>query len=871
MRHGHSLVRRIGFGAALLLLAPAAFAQNQTPLFVTANPAGFTTDALSKVAPNLSATTATFGQFGLVQSIESVAFSGTDAYATFDGPTGTGGLLFEAGLGAETTGRNLELGDRYVYGPATGLVAPRGLVVVAARGWVLVADTGPATAPAVRVFAPTASGNAAPLFTVSNLGTTAMGAPRAPWDVAYDNASDRLYVAGTDGVVAVFDTFSATQGAGGPSRTFTPAEGGAKISVNLHGIVYDAATNYLVLSDVGSATSATDGQVFVVANASTASGLTAVRFRNSGAATMLGNPVDIAVAGGSLYVAEKINSQVQRYDGVLGLTGSVNAAPNATLAVTNPESVDFTGAGALFAALNTPTRDTDAVVRIAADLSAVTATFGGLGILTSIESVTLGWDGMGVLTFDGRSGGGLLFVNNLAQAMMKPVGLGDRFIYGPATGLVMPKGLIGNSIRDWVLVADVGPAPAVRVFSPWASGNVAPLFVVSNLGLTAAGAPRAPWDIDYDTASDRLYVAGTDGVVAVFDMFSMTQGASGPSRTITPSDGTAKISVNLHGIDYVASADLLVLTDVGSAASATDGQLFTIASASTASGLTAVRFRNSGAATMLGNPVDVVTDGMAAYVAEKSNNMLQRYDGILGLTGTASTAPNAMLTVPSAESVAFSTVQALACTDPATEPMYAGGVVRNTAGTRTFIRVTVPTGGVSFMFYNTSNLVVGDPETSPNSNTVLTGFTRTGMTFTFAPAASPAEVFFPITTAGGGTTVRFFLRITDTCGRTVDVDPTLTVTGTETEAAAATFGLDAARPNPTSGTATIRFALGTAGDVRLAVYDLLGREVARLVDDTRGAGTYTVPFNGADLPAGLYVYRLTAEGRTATRTLTLAR
>ena len=51
--------------------------------------------------------------------------------------------------------------------------------------------------------------------------------------------------------------------------------------------------------------------------------------------------VDLAFAGDALYVAEKANSRVLRYDGVLGLRGLVDAAPDAAIAVDSAESVQL--------------------------------------------------------------------------------------------------------------------------------------------------------------------------------------------------------------------------------------------------------------------------------------------------------------------------------------------------------------------------------------------------------------------------------------------------------------------------------------------------------------------------------------------------
>jgi hypothetical protein len=87
-------------------------------------------------------------------------------------------------------------------------------------------------------------------------------------------------------------------------------------------------------------------------------------------------------------------------------------------------------------------------------------------------------------------------------------------------------------------------------------------------------------------------------------------------------------------------------------------------------------------------------------------------------------------------------------------------------------------------------------------------------------------------------------------------------------------------PNPFNPSTTIRFSLpagesGVSGtgsrSVKLSVYDLLGREVAVLVNDSRPAGEYSVLFNGHGLSSGAYFYRLQADGRAVTKKFLLAR
>lgn len=63
-------------------------------------------------------------------------------------------------------------------------------------------------------------------------------------------------------------------------------------------------------------------------------------------------------------------------------------------------------------------------------------------------------------------------------------------------------------------------------------------------------------------------------------------------------------------------------------------------------------------------------------------------------------------------------------------------------------------------------------------------------------------------------------------------------------------------PNPFNPTTTIRCEVPSAGIVSLKVYDVIGREVATLVDGFRERGAFTAVFDATDLPSGVYLYRL---------------
>jgi len=85
------------------------------------------------------------------------------------------------------------------------------------------------------------------------------------------------------------------------------------------------------------------------------------------------------------------------------------------------------------------------------------------------------------------------------------------------------------------------------------------------------------------------------------------------------------------------------------------------------------------------------------------------------------------------------------------------------------------------------------------------------------------------------------------------------------------FGLEQNYPNPFNPETAIRLQIPDYGFVSLRVYDLLGRQVATLVDEYRAPGSYSVRFDASNLSSGTYIYRLTAGGTTAARRMMLVK
>ncbi|MBU1422363.1 MAG: T9SS type A sorting domain-containing protein, partial [Bacteroidetes bacterium] len=75
-----------------------------------------------------------------------------------------------------------------------------------------------------------------------------------------------------------------------------------------------------------------------------------------------------------------------------------------------------------------------------------------------------------------------------------------------------------------------------------------------------------------------------------------------------------------------------------------------------------------------------------------------------------------------------------------------------------------------------------------------------------------------------------------------------------------TFELKQNFPNPFNPTTTIKFSIPHSAFVTLKVYDVLGNEIANLVQEEKEMGKYQIRFNGFNLPSGVYFYRLVVSG-----------
>ena len=85
------------------------------------------------------------------------------------------------------------------------------------------------------------------------------------------------------------------------------------------------------------------------------------------------------------------------------------------------------------------------------------------------------------------------------------------------------------------------------------------------------------------------------------------------------------------------------------------------------------------------------------------------------------------------------------------------------------------------------------------------------------------------------------------------------------------YSLSQNYPNPFNPSTTIKFSIPQSGLVSLKIYNILGAEVASLVDEVKSAGTYDVQFNAGDIASGVYLYKLVTPNFVETKKMLLVK
>jgi len=119
------------------------------------------------------------------------------------------------------------------------------------------------------------------------------------------------------------------------------------------------------------------------------------------------------------------------------------------------------------------------------------------------------------------------------------------------------------------------------------------------------------------------------------------------------------------------------------------------------------------------------------------------------------------------------------------------------------------------------------------------------------------------------TTVPITLTGTVNEGRPISVSISSPTDVEENETIPTEFALSQNYPNPFNPSTTINYKIPTNYFVNLKIYDILGNEIAILVNEEKTAGSYSVNFNATNLPSGTYIYKITAGNFIETKKMVL--
>ncbi len=176
-------------------------------------------------------------------------------------------------------------------------------------------------------------------------------------------------------------------------------------------------------------------------------------------------------------------------------------------------------------------------------------------------------------------------------------------------------------------------------------------------------------------------------------------------------------------------------------------------------------------------------------------------------------------------------------------------VCQNNTSAQTYVAAGYSTDGIAFKAFNTNGRIGN--ACSATAGTWLTCSTTTTL---------------PTVASTGAVTIRVIVwrHANSTASNTQVYVGNVVVAGTTSPISAVavehstvkSFDLAQNFPNPFNPSTVISYQLPTPGDVHLTVYNSIGSEVAKLVDEMQPAGQYSVPFNAANFPSGAYYYHL---------------
>ncbi|MBK6912151.1 MAG: T9SS type A sorting domain-containing protein [Ignavibacteriales bacterium] len=165
-------------------------------------------------------------------------------------------------------------------------------------------------------------------------------------------------------------------------------------------------------------------------------------------------------------------------------------------------------------------------------------------------------------------------------------------------------------------------------------------------------------------------------------------------------------------------------------------------------------------------------------------------------------------------------------------------------------------------YANNSDLQLNDPFNLTNPNFLP----EVGSPLLSGAATPPNDGFFDVTATFVGA-----FGPTDWTFEWSNFNPGSYVTAVEESGSGlvSDFRLEQNFPNPFNPSTTIRFAIPNSGNVKLSVTNILGQEVAVLLNEFKNAGSYDINFDASQIASGLYIYKIEADGIIISKKMTL--
>lgn len=189
---------------------------------------------------------------------------------------------------------------------------------------------------------------------------------------------------------------------------------------------------------------------------------------------------------------------------------------------------------------------------------------------------------------------------------------------------------------------------------------------------------------------------------------------------------------------------------------------------------------------------------------------------------------------------------------------------KSTNGGANWVDVNLQTSGYFLTFFM-ANANVGYASNWDNTYKTLDGGLTWGEQNTVLPNTSMQDIEF----APGSTSIGWMcgtdgamVYTSNSGGGFIGIEP---ISGNVPEK----YSLSQNYPNPFNPTTNIKLHIPESGLVRLVVFDVTGREVAELVNETLNAGEYKVDFNASGFTSGVYFYKLQTKSFTEVKKMTL--